>query len=88
MDVRKIVREEVKKELKNAMPAWAQKIIQETTQAMANYKDEVMTKLDKFIGEVKARREEQTLHQGQHDEIGETLESFDKRMKKLEHAAL
>lgn len=88
VDVRKIVREEVRKELKNAMPGWARKIIEETTKAMAKYKDEVMTKLDAFVGDIKAKREEQTLHQNQHDEIIETLEKYEKRMHKLEQPAL
>ena len=42
--------------------------------------DKVIQKLDFFIGEIKARREEQTLHQGQHEEIIERVQKVEKKL--------
>jgi maltodextrin utilization protein YvdJ len=39
--------------------------------------DEISTKLDKFVGDVKTKREEQTLHNGDHQRI-------DKRVTRIE----
>ena len=43
-------------------------------------------KLDTVMGELKDMREEFTLHQGQHDNITDTLDNHNSRLKKLEHA--
>lgn len=42
--------------------------------------DKVMEKLDYFVGEIKVRREEQTLHQGQHEEIAEHMQKVQKKL--------
>lgn len=42
-------------------------------------------KLDSVMGELKDIREEFTLHQGQHDDITDTLDNHNSRLKKLEH---
>lgn len=80
MDVSKMVHGELQK----AKLAW----LKEFTEVVAKFKDEVMTKLDQLVGDIQDKREEQILHQGQHDEMQETLDSYDKRIKKLEHPAL
>jgi hypothetical protein len=80
MDVQKIV----KNELENAKISW----LDEFSKIVAGFKDEVMTKLDKFVGEIKSSREEQTLDQNQHEEIDETLKGYNLRLKKLEHPVL
>ena len=35
--------------------------------------DDISTKLDKFVGDIKAKREEQALHQGKHENIEERV---------------
>lgn len=42
--------------------------------------DKVMKKLDTFIGEIKASRESQELHQGQHNEITDRLDTIEKHV--------
>ncbi len=42
--------------------------------------DAMNTKLDTFIDEIKARREEQTLHQGQHQRIEDRLSRVEKKI--------
>lgn len=79
VDVRKIVKDELEK----AKFAW----LDAFSKVVTKFKDEVMTKLDKFVGEIQSYREEQTLHQGQHDEIKGTLEEYHGRLKKLELSA-
>ncbi len=74
----------VKDELERAKFAW----LDEFTKVVAKFKDKVMTVLDKVMGELKTIREEQTLHQGQHDTITKTFEGLDKRIHKLEQPAL
>lgn len=37
---------------------------------LKNKLDDIGTKLDKFVGDIKSKREEQILHQAQHDRIG------------------
>jgi gas vesicle protein len=80
VDVQKIV----KNELEKAKFTW----LDEFTKIVAGFKDEVMTKLDKFVGEIQSQREEQTLHQNQHDTLKDTLKGYDIRLKKLEHPVL
>lgn len=50
--------------------------------------DKIMTTLDRVAGELQDMRDEQTLHQGQHDELFEQLENHDTRLNKLEHPTL
>lgn len=42
--------------------------------------DEVSIKLDKFVGDIKTKREEQTLHQGKHEEIEERVSVIEKHL--------
>ncbi|MBI5619972.1 hypothetical protein HY950_03350 [Candidatus Gottesmanbacteria bacterium] len=49
-------------------------------------KDDFFTRMDKLSGEIQKVRDEQTLHQGQHDEINTKLERHDKRILRTEHA--
>jgi len=42
--------------------------------------DDVSTKLDMFVGEIKTKREEQTLHEGKHEEIDERLSKVEKHL--------
>ena len=42
--------------------------------------DDVSIKLDKFVGEIQKRRQEQTLHQGQHRRINDRLDKIEKRL--------
>ena len=46
-------------------------------------KDEFYTKMDELMVEIKAVREEQKTHSGQHSEINDTLETHETRIKKL-----
>lgn len=43
--------------------------------------DDINTKLDKFVGDIKDKREAQELHQGQHDEIDSRLDRLEKRTR-------
>jgi len=43
-------------------------------------KDHFDKRIDELMGEVQTMREEQTLHQGQHDEITEHLDRLDKHV--------
>ena len=42
--------------------------------------DSMNTKLDTFIGEIKARREEQTLHDNQHEELDRRVARTEKSL--------
>ena len=48
-------------------------------------KNEFYKMLDELMGEIKAVREEQELHSGQHSKIYEQMEHHDKRLLKLEN---
>lgn len=49
-------------------------------------KEEFFKKMDKLMGEVKAMRESQELHAGQHARLDDLLDSYQKRIKALEHS--
>ena len=76
-DIKNIIREELEK----AKPGWVEDITDAITKIVGGKFDKVMTVLDKFVGEIKAYREEQVLHQLQHDRI-------EKRIKILERPVL
>jgi hypothetical protein len=42
--------------------------------------DEIIEKLDGLAGGIQDKRDEQTLHQGQHDEISERLDRVDEKL--------
>lgn len=43
--------------------------------------DAVNTKLDTFIGEISSRREEQTLHEGKHEDLEERVTRIERTLK-------
>lgn len=42
--------------------------------------DDINTKLDKFFGDIQSKREEQTLHQGKHDDLEERVSKIEKQL--------
>ncbi len=42
--------------------------------------DQVMEKLDKFVGEIQTKRQEQIMHQGNHDRVDNRLERLEKKV--------
>ncbi len=46
-------------------------------------KDDFYNKMDELMVEIKAVREEQETHSGQHSEINDTLETHETQIKKL-----
>lgn len=56
------------------------KLVFPTKEESTEKYDNVMKKLDTFIGEVKARREEQTLHAGDHDRIDRRVSRVEKKL--------
>ncbi len=47
-------------------------------------KEEFFKKMDELMGEVKAMRESQELHAGQHSRLDDLLDLYDKRLTQLE----
>lgn len=73
-NIRVVVREEVQKEiqaaekrLKNTFHGELESVKdtfhEELESTFLKYRDDVLTKMDKFIGEVKSKREEDTIYQ-------------------------
>lgn len=60
-----------------------EEIVEEKTKFLPT-KDEFFTKMDKYIGELKASREAFELHTGQHTRVDDQLDNHDKRIKKIE----
>ena len=56
------------------------KLVFPTKEESTKKYDKVMKKLDYFIGEIKTRRQEQTLHEGQHEEINERVQNVEKSL--------
>ncbi len=42
--------------------------------------DEINTKLDQFVGDIQSKREEQTIHQGKHDDLEERVGKIEKHL--------
>jgi len=42
--------------------------------------NDISTKLDKFVGDIQAKREEQTLHQGKHEDLEERVTTIEKHL--------
>jgi hypothetical protein len=42
--------------------------------------NDISTKLDKFVGDIQAKREEQILHQGKHEDIEERVTTIEKQL--------
>ncbi len=43
--------------------------------------DTINTKLDKFVGDIQGKREEQALHQGEHEELEERVAKVEKHLR-------
>ncbi len=78
-----------------------QKLIEYLDSKFATFKEELLAqlvtkeefrkgydKLDIVIGELQTVRQEQAMHTGSHQRVDETLESHDKRIKKLESSPI
>lgn len=74
------VREDVKDQIRWAEQRIGDRIEDKLDETFRKYRDEVLTFKDEVVGEVKAMREEQTIHQGQHDNLTDLPE----RVEKLE----
>ena len=42
--------------------------------------DDISTKLDKFVGDIQAKREEQVLHEGKHENLEERVTTIEKHL--------
>ncbi|MCX6793791.1 MAG: hypothetical protein NTY06_01665 [Candidatus Gottesmanbacteria bacterium] len=51
-----------------------------TKDEFKKYTDKVLEKLDLFVGDIKTKREEQTLHENKHDEIEERVSKIEKHL--------
>lgn len=51
---------------------------------LVEFKDKILNAVDAVIKEVKAMREEQTAHSGQHMRISDEIENHEERIEKLE----
>jgi hypothetical protein len=78
-DVREIVHEE----LNLSIPDWSDKIIKTLSEKI----DLMYEKLDKFVGDIQDKRDEQELHVGLHDKQDERLDRHHQRLSKLEKSA-
>lgn len=63
--VRKIVHEEVKGEVKSQL---------------TQFRSDILNAVDVVLTEIKASREDQTIHSGQHEEIHDKFEEYDKNL--------
>lgn len=54
---------------------------------LAKWKDELFTKIDKLVSNLKPTREEQTVMTGRQSEHTDTVEDHEKRISKLEQAS-
>lgn len=51
-----------------------------TKNEFKKYTEKVLEKLDHFVGDIKTKREEQTLHEGKHEDIEERLSKIDQHL--------
>ena len=56
------------------------KIVFPTKEESTDKFDKVMQKLDKFVGDIEAKRETQELHQSQHDRADKRLERVENKL--------
>ena len=66
----------------NEIDKRVREIIEEQIKHLPN-KEEFYSKMDELMTEIKAMREEQELHAGQHTEINDRLEEHEAQLKKL-----
>lgn len=52
-----------------------------TKKEFKKYTNQVLEKLDTFIGDIKAKREEQTLHQESHQNLEERVSTIEKHLQ-------
>src|SRR3990170_4646857 len=71
--VRGVVQEELVKSEKRLM----EKIDEKFDENFTKYRDDVLTKMDKAIAEMKKNNEEIAVHSGQHAQINDRLETLD-----------
>lgn len=74
------VRVAIGAELEAQKPEWVREITESITHALGDKIDKMYVKLDTFIGEIKARREEQTLHSDQHKTVNDRLDVVEKHV--------
>lgn len=53
--------------------------------SLTKFKSEIFDKLDKVMGELQTKRQEQITHTGQHRDIADRLENHENRLGVLEH---
>lgn len=70
----------VRDELDAVKPDCVREITDSVTTALGDKIDKMYVKLDSFIGEIKTRREEDTLHTKQHDDITDRLKTVEKKL--------
>lgn len=70
----------LRQELARNEPELIRKITDNVKETLGEKIDKMHTKLDTFIGEIKARREEQTLHTQEHRDIIDRFEHIDKHL--------
>lgn len=73
-------RQSIRDELNAQKPEWVREITESVAKALGEKIDKIYVKLDKFIGEMKAFREGQELHQGQHDQVDARLTRVEKKL--------
>ena len=56
-------------------------LVIEVKKALSEKLDAIDTKLDKFVGEIQKRRDEDTVHSGDHSRINDRLEVVEKHLK-------
>ncbi len=76
---------DVKKIVKTEFEVTKLEWLGEFKSLVTKFKDEVMTGLDKVMGELKTIREEQEIITGKNSKHQETLENHETRIGKLEH---
>ncbi len=69
----------LREELEAQKPEWVRVITETVTKALGDKIDLMYVKLDKFIGDIKDKREVQEMHQGDHDRMSTRLDRLEKK---------
>ncbi len=69
----------IREEFEAQKPEWVRVITENVTKALGDKIDLMYLKLDKFIGDIKDKREVQEIHQGDHDRMNTRLERLEKK---------
>lgn len=87
--VRKIVRKEIKGELNIFRKDFKSEVREEIEELFekhyANYRDEVLTKMDKAIAEMKKHNEEDAVHYGQHADFSDKVDNLEAILPEGKH---